>query len=150
MILTRKVNSKDHIRIIIYEAKATSRWTSIILMSRAVLMILGLNYLVIKWFYLVGNCTTTCKYHGSWPFDKPTPHDCSLGNERSQQKVHTPEAALKKKWNLNNFGQTYYKLGRFYSMSFISKKNTFKNKVSASSRKCKYIIRESIRNFRLV
>ena len=65
MILTRKVNSKDHIRIIIYEAKATSHWTSIILMSRAVLMILGLNYLVIKWFYLVGNCTTTCKYHGS-------------------------------------------------------------------------------------
>ena len=26
--------------------------------------------------YRVEDCSrTTCKYHGSWPFDKPTPHD---------------------------------------------------------------------------
>ena len=68
-------------------------------------MISGLNDLAIKWFYLVGNYSTTCKYHGSWPFDKPTPHDYSLRNERSQQKHDlTPFCSLTLKWSI--FGAT--------------------------------------------
>ena len=50
-------------------------------------MILGLNYLAIKWFYLVGNSSTTCKYHGSWPFDKPTPHDWWHEKRKKEKRV---------------------------------------------------------------
>ena len=50
-------------------------------------MISGLNYLAIKWFYLVGNSSTTCKYHGSWPFDKPTPHDWWHEKRKKEKRV---------------------------------------------------------------